>query len=125
MSPDKAAILIIDDEADMCWAVKRIFTSNGHRVTAIDTGEKALQQIRDTYFPLILLDAKLPDIEGIQLAQCIKQCHPDTYIILLTGYFYRDDPVIADALAKQLINDFIAKPFANQDVLQAVYCRTP
>lgn len=120
MLPDHAAILLIDDEADMCWAVKRILVGRGYQVTTVDTGEQAIAQVQQVCYPLIFLDAKLPDIEGLQLAERIKHMFPDTHIIFLTGYYYRDDPVVTSALAKGIIDGFIAKPFNNEDVLNAL-----
>ncbi|MBU2712034.1 response regulator [Zooshikella harenae] len=120
MLPENAAILLIDDEADMCWAVKRILTGKGYQVTMVDTGIQAMEQVQCKHYPLIFLDAKLPDVEGLQLAERIKQIFPDTHIIFLTGYYYRDDPVITTALSKGIIDGFIAKPFRNEDVLNAL-----
>ncbi|MGI0117069.1 response regulator [Zooshikella sp. RANM57] len=120
MLPENASILLIDDEADMCWAVKRILTGKGYQVTMVDTGLQAMEHVQCKHYPLIFLDAKLPDVEGLQLAERIKQIFPDTHIIFLTGYYYRDDPVITTALSKGIIDGFIAKPFKNEDVLNVL-----
>lgn len=116
----KHEILMVDDEADMCWAVQQILTPKGYQVTAINNGTAALEVVKHSDYPLLLLDAKLPDIEGLQLAQAIRYHLPDCHIILLSGYFYCDDTVITDAMEQKIINDFIAKPFSNHDILSAV-----
>ncbi len=113
-------ILIVDDEPDMCWALEHLLHEQGLPTrTALSAGE-ALRLIARQRFAHILLDAKLPDMDGLELARQILRRAPDTRIIMLSGYFYRDDVTIQEAIARGVIKGFISKPFLRAEVLEAV-----
>jgi DNA-binding response OmpR family regulator len=88
-------------------------------IRALD-GRTALRAARLNRLALALLDAKLPDIDGLELARKIRLVDPRILVLVVSGYFYKDDPVIETALAQRLIHGFIEKPFAHKEVLAAV-----
>ena len=116
-------LLIVDDEPDMCWALEHILEKNGFLTKKALSGGEALSLIESERFRLIFLDAKLPDIDGLELARQIRKIDPDIRIIIVSGYFYKDDMVIQKALEEGLIYGFIGKPFFHDEILKAV--RTP
>ena len=71
-------------------------------------------------FRLAFLDAKLPDMEGLDLAKEIRKIDPAIYIVMVSGYFYRDDDAVREAIAKGLIKDFIGKPFDHDEILKVI-----
>ena len=71
-------------------------------------------------FQTVFLDAKLPDIEGIDLARRIRELDPDVRIIIISGYFYSDDVKIQTILSEGLISGFISKPFLHHEVLKII-----
>jgi CheY-like chemotaxis protein len=71
-------------------------------------------------FFLVLLDAKLPDVDGLELARQIRELAPGLRIVMVSGYFYRDDVIIQEALASGLIRSFVSKPFYQDEILKAV-----
>ena len=115
--------LIVDDEPDMCWALEHILEKNGFLTKKALNGSEALSLIESERFQLIFLDAKLPDIDGLELAKQIRKIDPDIRIIIVSGYFYKDDVVIQKALEEGLIGGFIGKPFFHDEILKAV--KTP
>jgi CheY-like chemotaxis protein len=115
--------LIVDDEPDMCWALEHILEKNGFLTKKALSGSEALSLIESERFRLIFLDAKLPDIDGLELARQIRKIDPDIRIIIVSGYFYKDDMVIQKALEEGLIYGFIGKPFFHDEILKAV--KTP
>jgi DNA-binding NtrC family response regulator len=112
--------LIVDDEPDMCWALEHILEKNGFLTKRALSGSEALTLIEPEHFRLAFVDAKLPDIDGLELARQIRKIDPDIRIIIVSGYFYKDDVVIQKALEEGLICGFIGKPFFHEEILETV-----
>jgi len=112
--------LIVDDEPDMCWALENILRKNGFLSKKASNGQEAIDLVKRHRFRLVFLDAKLPDREGFEVAKEIRELDPSVRIVIVSGYFYRDDVDIKDALAKDLISGFISKPFNNDDILKTI-----
>ena len=111
MPENLAGILVVDDEPDMCWALENILQPAGYAVTSTTRGTEALELMMGSMYKLVFVDAKLPDLDGLELAALIRQRSPHTVIVLISGYFYQEDPAIAEGLANHLFSGFIAKPF--------------
>jgi DNA-binding NtrC family response regulator len=112
--------LIADDDPDVCWALDRLLRGLEVKCIRALDGQTALQVVRLNRLVLALLDAKLPDIDGLDLAQSIRIAQPDIPIVVISGYFYKDDPTIQAALDRELIQEFIEKPFSHTEVVQTV-----
>jgi DNA-binding NtrC family response regulator len=117
---ERKVILVIDDEPGICWAIGNILGKHGYVSLIAKSGEDALRCIKKNHYPLILLDAKLPDIEGLSLAGKIRDIMPSTKIIIISGYFYTDDSAIHEAMGKGLICGFIEKPFCHDEIIKIV-----
>jgi DNA-binding NtrC family response regulator len=113
-------VLIVDDDPDVCWALEHVLGELRVRCVRALDGQGALQAARLNRLVVALLDAKLPDIDGLELAQKIRLVHPGILILVVSGYFYKDDPVIETAMAQRLIHGFIEKPFSHGGVVAAV-----
>ena len=111
-------ILIVDDEPDMCWIISQIIQSQGFNVVTVFTGEDACSKLANGQFSIVFLDAKLPDMDGLDVAKyasLIKKDKP--IVILVSGYYYQDDPVIRQAVTDGIICDFLSKPFTNKEFI--------
>jgi DNA-binding response OmpR family regulator len=113
-------ILVIDDEPDMLWVLESVLRSKNFEVLTASTGAEALDLAVQTEFEIVFLDAKLPDMEGFEIARLIKVSNPITKLIMISGYYYEHDDKIRDALKTGLIVHFIPKPFSNAAVLKAI-----
>lgn len=120
MKNQDQVFMIVDDEPDMCWALENILSQNGLRSIKTSNGREALALMKRYRFSLIFLDAKLPDMEGLLLARRIKKIDPYVPIVLISGYYYKDDADIQNARTEELISGFIAKPFNHSEVLKAL-----
>lgn len=109
-------ILIVDDEADMCWALENILRPAGFAVTTTTSGAEALELLVKEPYVTVFVDAKLPDLDGLELAALIHQRSPYTAVILISGYFYQEDRAISEGLQKGLFIGFVAKPFDLKEV---------
>jgi len=116
MIGNDTAVLIVDDEPGMCWALGHILRGNGIVSVAATTGQEALRLAARERFHLAFVDAKLPDAEGLDLARRIREANPGIRIVLVSGYFYGDDPEVLQAAAAGVINGFVSKPFLHDEV---------
>lgn len=116
----EGAILIVDDEPDMCWALENILRENGMLSKRALSAREALESMESHCFLLAVLDAKLPDMEGLELAKRIRELDPDIPILMISGYFYRGDEEVQKTLAEGLICSFISKPFLHEEMKNAI-----
>jgi CheY-like chemotaxis protein len=120
MTEQSNLILIVDDEPDMGWALEHLLNSQGFVTQKALSSQEALNLMEQHQFACAFLDAKLPDMDGLELARRIRKIAPDTRIIMVSGYFYRDDVSIQDAITRGLILDFISKPFLQEEILRVL-----
>ena len=120
MNKKKDLFLIVDDEPDMCWALEYMLKKNGILSKRALSGQEAISLMESNRFRAAFLDAKLPDIEGLELARRLRDIDPVIHIVMISGYFYRDDNDVQNALAEWLIKGFIGKPFDHDEILKAI-----
>lgn len=113
-------VLVVDDEPDMCWVLQNLLTSQGYQCRTAQTGQIALEMLESIDFAVALLDVKLSDMDGLELANRIKSIAPSIKIIMISGYYYREDTDIRKAQEEGLVVGFIAKPFLHEDVIELV-----
>jgi CheY-like chemotaxis protein len=104
----------------MCWALEQVLHKKGLVTHKALSGQEALPLVRTHAFATAFLDAKLPDMDGLELARQILKIDPHISIVMVSGYFYRDDLAIQKALSQGLISVFISKPFLKEEILQAL-----
>jgi len=112
-------ILVVDDEVDICWALQNILSPEGYQVTTVTNGKQALELAKEKQFKVVFIDAKLPDVDGIALSSQIKKVNPRAGIVIISGYFHREDQAIDEGLAQNLYVAFIGKPFDLDEVRAA------
>ena len=83
---NKVEIVIIDHEKIVCNRLKRMFSKEGYEVVAFLRGQEALKYITFNHPAIVLLDLKLPDIDGLEILEKIKSISPETEVIIMTGY---------------------------------------
>ncbi|HEV8377676.1 MAG TPA: response regulator, partial [Tepidisphaeraceae bacterium] len=79
-------ILIVDDEPRMRDMLHRAVTSWGHKASTARSGEEALRLMQAEPANIILLDLNLPAMSGLEFLERLRQTHPTTEIIILTGF---------------------------------------
>jgi DNA-binding NtrC family response regulator len=110
-------ILVIDDETIVRTSCERTLTPEGYEVISVSGGQEGIEYLQNQSFGLVLLDLKMPDIDGIEVLTRIKKEWPDTKVIMITGYSTVDTAV--QALRYGAYN-FIEKPFTPDSLLNAV-----
>jgi len=117
-----STVLIVDDEPDMCWALERIVARMGYETVSASSGQGVIELVASGRWPveLVLVDAKLPDMEGIDLAKQLRQRQSGLPIILVSGYFYERDARVQEWIRQATISGFIGKPFVLSEVRKAI-----
>lgn len=110
-------ILIVDDEKNIRTSLGRFFDLHGNQVVAVENGAEAIEQVRRNSFDCIVLDLKLPDMEGIQVLERIREVDSYVPIILLTAHGSTARAV--EAIKKGAF-DFFEKPTDEDKLLIAV-----
>jgi len=112
-------ILVVDDATEMRWLLERLLKRAGWSVQTASTGAEALSLLQTHKFDAILLDWRLPDTTGSELAKTIKTIDPSLPIIMVSGSDL-GDRTVHQAYADGVIDCFVAKPFLHQEILDAV-----
>ena len=110
-------ILIVDDEPSVCNSLKEWFLEDGFRVETALNGAEALSRMHAGPFDIILLDIKMPGMDGITLQKKIKEIDPRAVVIIMTAYASVDTAVQA---LKSGAFDYITKPFDPDDLTHLV-----
>jgi two-component system response regulator (stage 0 sporulation protein F) len=110
-------ILVVDDEADMRFAVRMLLERSGHTVMEADSGDTALAKIDEKAPDLALLDMRLPGMDGIQILQKIREKQKDLPIIMVTGY---GNVELADQAMQLGADHYLSKPFHNKELVDVI-----
>jgi len=103
---DKGIILVVDDEKEVTMTLKGFFTALGHDMLTALNGQEALDTINNISLDLILLDIRMPGIDGIQILKHVRKVKPKTKVIIITAY----DKEVKEEVEKIGIDGFFAKP---------------
>jgi len=103
----------VDDEKRIRDGCRSILSAAGFEVGLAENGYAGLAKIEDEHFDIILLDLMMPGLRGIDLLEHVKARHPDTLVIVITGYATLEHAV--EAMKKGAF-DFISKPFSPEDL---------
>ncbi|MCX6558226.1 MAG: sigma-54 dependent transcriptional regulator [Candidatus Aminicenantes bacterium] len=110
-------ILVTDDDLDFCSNLSVLLQENGFEVMTAATGREALEKIQGACPDLVLLDLRLPDIDGMNVLQKIKGSDPDLDIIVITAYMDVKDAIRAIKLGAY---DYVTKPFDDDELLLTI-----
>ena len=110
-------LLIVDDEVNLCKGCQRIFEDEGYTMEAAYTGEEGLKKATKEMYDAVLVDLKMPDMNGIDLIKQLKVYRPEVPIIMITGY--ASVPTAVEAM-KCGADDYIPKPFNPDEIVEAV-----
>jgi len=110
-------ILVVDDEKNIRLTVTQALSALGHEVSAAVNGEDALRQLGRQEFGLILLDLKMPGIDGMEVLRQVVSLRPDIKVIIISAHGTIENAVEAMKLGAI---DFIQKPFMPQELRDIV-----
>ena len=115
MEPVK--ILVIDDEIVICNGCRMVLSEKDYVVDICLTGMEGLNAILDGSYEVVLLDMKLPDMDGMDILRAVKKERAGAYVIVMTGYSTVQNAVEAMKLGAF---DYLAKPFSDDELVLTV-----
>ena len=114
---DKPKILLCEDEDDSQESIKNLLTKRDYEVyTAVD-GKESIEKTKDIKPDLILLDIRMPKIDGIGVTREIRKFDNKVKIVYITGF---QSPQLFKEAAQYNISDYIVKPTSPEDILKSV-----
>ncbi len=117
MSEFEARILVADDEEAHCSILARLMREESFEVETVNHGAAALDSITSKEPDVLLLDFKMPGMDGMQVMRSLKEKHPELPVIMITGY--ADVPGAVEAM-RAGAHDYLAKPFNHYEVVRVV-----
>ena len=114
---EQVSMLIVDDERSVRESLMHWFLPEGYRVETAAEAMEALDKLRDSSFDVVLLDIKMPGMDGIELQQRLKEIDSQMAVIIMTAYATVDTAVQA---LKQGAYDYITKPVDPDDLSRLI-----
>ena len=114
---EDARVLVVDDEPMVCLSLSNWLEEENYFARAVEDGPKAVAAVREENWDIILLDLRMPGMDGMEVLKKIKEIAPQTVVIMMTAYGEVD---LAVRAIKGGANDFILKPWNNDKLIATI-----
>lgn len=118
MAPQR--ILIVDDDEGICYALTRQLGRDGRVVKAVHSAQSAYAEVADWQPDLVLMDIKMPGVDGLTALNHIKESNKHQFVVIMTAHGTTETAIEA---MKRGAFDYVMKPFHEADVLEKVVRR--
>ncbi|MCU0411927.1 MAG: response regulator [Bacteroidetes bacterium] len=115
--PAKNRILVVDDEEALRIVLSAELDGEGYQVSSAGDGQEAINILGTKEFDLILLDIKMPNVDGFEVLKYSKEHCPKTKVVMLTGFADLKNAIESKKLGAE---DFVSKPYDLVDLLTTV-----
>ena len=109
----QAQVLVVDDDFNVARAMQTVLSHEGYEVDTTPTGRGALARFQWKNYDLLVADLRLPDIDGMDVIKKVKTEHPDTAVVIITGFSTVSSAVQAMKLG---VSDYLAKPVTDEEL---------
>ncbi|NWG35139.1 MAG: response regulator transcription factor [Chloroflexi bacterium] len=113
----KSNILVVDDEPVARQSLSEILRLEGYAVNSVPNGQAAVEYVRTHPVDLMVVDLRMPGMDGLEVIQVVNQVSPETEIILLTAFGTTESAIQALRLR---VHDYLLKPAAPSQVVNSV-----
>jgi len=113
----RPSVLVVDDEKRIRDVCIKMLSNEGYEADGAESAEVGMRKIKKNHFDIILMDLMMPGLPGLDALPQIRALHPDTVVIVITGYATLEHSV--EAMKKGAF-DFIAKPFSPGDLRMVI-----
>lgn len=107
-------VLVIDDELIVRMSCERTLSEAGYNVRSASGGKEGLELLEKDNYDLLLLDLKMPDMDGLEVLRVLRNRWPDTKVIIITGY---GTDQTSEQTQKEGAHNFLEKPFTPDSLL--------
>ncbi|MFA6319138.1 MAG: response regulator, partial [Elusimicrobiota bacterium] len=111
------SVLIIDDEESMRDSCRQLLTRRGYQVREAEDGAAGLAALRGRGFDLVLLDLRLPGMDGLEVLKAVREISPGSLVIMVTGHATVSSAVDAMKLGAY---DVLPKPFTPAELMAII-----
>ena len=118
-SKEGALVLVVEDDFEVAESIKYLLEDNGYRVNIMSSGEAAVEYAKKHTQDIILLDVKLPVMNGLETYLKIKEINPNSVAIMMTAYREEVDDIVKQAL-KNSVYTCLYKPLDPKSLLEIV-----
>jgi DNA-binding response OmpR family regulator len=112
-----ARILVVDDEPGFRRSLSRLLEMDGHEIIAAANGREALRLLSGQSFDLVITDVVMPELDGVELMEALRQASREIPVILITGHPTADSSIKAVRFGAV---DYLTKPFSKREISLAV-----
>lgn len=116
-SISEARVLVVDDEVYVRSALVRSLTLLGYRADEAASGHQALAMLEGTLYDVMVLDIRMPGMDGVEVMQWARRMYPALCIILLTGHASLENAIAA---VRSHADDYLLKPASVHDIAAAI-----
>src|ERR1041385_1104940 len=119
----KKRILLVDDEPDVCMVYQIVLEDAGFECTSYTDSVKALQEFRPAYYDLVILDIRMPKLDGFALCEKIRAVDRDVQIIFITAgeaYYENFRKQYYPEISNDININCLQKPVRNEELVQIV-----
>jgi len=113
----KAKVLVVDDEVAFADNIAKLISKRGYEVTTVNNGQSAVEALDESDFDIIILDLKMPGLDGLATLKLIKGKRPGVEVIILTGHGSMESGIDGIQLGAF---DFIMKPVRFEDLHEKI-----
>jgi DNA-binding NtrC family response regulator len=110
-------ILLVDDEDRFRTTMRKMLSGHGLDVTDLDNGQAALESLATQPYDVVVLDLRMPGLDGVQTLKAMKALDPDLEVIILTGHASMDDAMEIMQLGG---TEYLLKPCSVQELLDKI-----
>jgi two-component system, NtrC family, response regulator HydG len=114
---DQPLVLVVDDDRDLCDNLWDLLRDRGFRVSLAHNGRQASEQLRESRFKVVLIDMRMPDCDGREVFQIVRESNPRARTILITGHRSEMDQLIGQMVAEGA-HEVCYKPFDVPELLK-------
>lgn len=105
-------LLLVDDEENITSSLVRLLRRDGYRILCANSGEAGLDMLAQNEVGVIISDQRMPGMTGVEFLSKVRELHPDTVRIVLSGYTELD--TVTDAINRGAIYKFLTKPWEDE-----------
>ncbi len=112
-----ARILVVDDEPNIRAPLVRALELSGYIAESAESGQRALEMLKATAYDLMILDLRMPGVDGVEVMRAARQIAPDLILLILTGHATLQSAIAA---VKAGATDYLIKPLSAHQIIAAI-----